>query len=66
MEIMFIQNLKLLINNLNNYKIILEISNISLYVSSIDNIYRDDKTHELGFELIRKIYNLYTNTSSLM
>jgi undecaprenyl diphosphate synthase len=62
---MFIQNLKLLINNLNNYKIILEISNISLYVSSIDNIYRDDKTHELGFELIRKIYNLYTNIDNI-
>jgi len=59
---MIIKNIKLLINYKEKYKQLTEISNISLYVSSIDNIYREDKTHELGFELIRKLYKLFNFT----
>lgn len=59
---MLIKNIKSFINLGEKYKEILEISNISFYVSSIDNIYREDKTHELGFELIRKLYKLFNCT----
>lgn len=57
---MIIKNIKLLIKYNEKYKQLTEIRNLSLYVSSIDNIYREDKTHELGFMLIRKLYKLFT------
>jgi len=59
---MIIKNIKYFINFKDNYKELLEISSLSLYISSIDNIYRDDKTHELGFDLIRKLYKLFNCT----
>ena len=59
---MIINNIKYFINFKENYRELTEITNLSLYVSSIDNIYRNDKTHELGFDLIRKLYKLYKST----
>ena len=59
---MIINNIKSFINFKENYRELTEITNLSLYVSSIDNIYRNDKTHELGFDLIRKLYKLYKST----
>lgn len=59
---MLIKNIKSYINFSEKYKELLEISNLSFYISSIDNIYREDKTHELGFDLIRKLYKLFNCT----
>lgn len=59
---MIIKNIKKYLKSVEKYNELLEITDLSFYISSIDNIYREDKTHELGFELIRKLYNLFNCT----
>ena len=59
---MIVKNVKKAIDT--DFKILnnmLQVNELSLYISSIDNIVRDDGSVDLGYELIRKIYNLYTN-----
>lgn len=61
-ETMILQNTKKIIDS--DFKLLGVLTNIgslSLYISSIDNVNRTDGSTDLGYELIRKIYNLYKN-----
>ena len=59
---MFLKNINEIIDS--NFEILKEfnqVQELSIYISSIDNINRNDKTVELGYELIRKLYFVYCN-----
>ena len=59
---MILKNVKKIVDS--DFKLIKdfqEINEISLYISSIDNINRDDGSTELGYKLIRRVYEVYKN-----
>ena len=52
---------KLIKLDINNYKELLNITEISLYIASIDNVNRTDKTKLILFELFKEINNIINN-----
>ena len=62
---MIIKNICYFIDCKQEYKELYSINELSIYVSSIDNITRDDKTFELGYKLIRLLYIIYQNCETI-
>jgi len=57
---MILQNVKKIVDSdFRLIGILSSICSLSLYVSSIDNVNRTDGSTDLGYELIRKIYEIY-------
>jgi len=59
---MILKNVKKVVDS--DFKLIKDfqqINELSLYISSIDNINRDDGSTELGYKLIRRVYEVYKN-----
>jgi len=50
----------------NRFKYLKEVTELSLYVCSIDNINREDNTKNLIYGLIKNIYNIYKNPKELL
>lgn len=47
--------------DINNYKELLDINEISIYIASIDNVNRKDGTKLILFELFKEIHNIIEN-----
>jgi len=61
---LFIENIIKLSRN--RFKYLKDITELSLYVCSIDNIKREDNTENLIYELIRSIYNIFKNPEGIL
>ena len=57
---------KTLDSDFKNIEKLKQIKNLSLYVSSIDNVHRNDNSTELGYQLIRRIYAIFNNKSKFL
>ena len=55
-----IQNLK------NEYRPLSDITELSIYISSIDNLSRDDNSIDIGYEFIRRIDLIFNNVEGLL
>lgn len=62
---MIIKNICYFLDSKQEYKELYNITELSLYISSIDNITRNDKTFELGYKLIRLLYIIYQNCETI-
>lgn len=62
---MIIKNICYFLDCKQEYKELNTITELSLYISSIDNITRDDKTFELGYKLIRLLFIIYHNCETI-